>query len=75
MTGDVVNVASRLQGIAPVGGVVVGELTYRATSGVIEYEELEPVSVKGKEEALPVWPRSRLGAVSGSTSNSRRRSR
>ena len=65
VTGDVVNVASRLQGIAPVGGVVVGELTYRATSGVIEYEELEPVSVKGKEEALPVWhaieARSRFG--------------
>ncbi|MGH2540565.1 MAG: ATP-binding protein, partial [Actinomycetota bacterium] len=65
VTGDVVNVASRLQGIAPVGGVVVGELTYRATRGVIEYEELEPVSVKGKEEALPVWraieARSRFG--------------
>ncbi len=65
VTGDVVNVASRLQGIAPVGGVVVGELTYRATRGVIEYEELEPVSVKGKEDALPVWraieARSRFG--------------
>ncbi|MEX2203528.1 MAG: adenylate/guanylate cyclase domain-containing protein [Actinomycetota bacterium] len=65
VTGDVVNVASRLQGIAPVGGVVVGELTYRATRGVIEYEELDPVSVKGKEEALPVWraveARSRFG--------------
>ena len=65
VTGDVVNVASRLQGIAPVGGVVVGELTYRATRGVIEYEGLEPVSVKGKVEALPVWraveARSRFG--------------
>ena len=65
VTGDVVNVASRLQGIAPVGGVVVGELTYRATRGVIEYEELEPVIVKGKGEALAVWralaARSRFG--------------
>ena len=65
VTGDVVNVASRLQGVAPVGGVVVGELTHRATRGPIEYEALAPVSVKGKEEPLPIWratgARSRFG--------------
>ncbi len=65
VTGDVVNVASRLQGLAPTGGVVVGELTHRATRGPIEYEELEPVRVKGKEGAIPVWrvvgARSRFG--------------
>ncbi|HEX6579744.1 MAG TPA: AAA family ATPase [Actinomycetota bacterium] len=65
VTGDVVNVASRLQGIAPVGGVVVGELTHRATRGPIEYEELEPVAVKGKQGPIPVWSavgaRSRFG--------------
>ncbi len=65
VTGDVVNVASRLQGLAPVGGVVVGELTYRATMGPIEYEALDPVDVKGKAEPLPIWratgARSRFG--------------
>jgi class 3 adenylate cyclase/tetratricopeptide (TPR) repeat protein len=65
VTGDVVNVASRLQAIAPVGGVVVGQLTHRSTQDQIEYEELEPVNVKGKEQALPVWraigARSRFG--------------
>jgi class 3 adenylate cyclase/tetratricopeptide (TPR) repeat protein len=65
VTGDVVNVASRLQGVAPTGGVVVGELTRRATGSQIEYEELEPVAVKGKEEPLPIWravgARSRFG--------------
>jgi class 3 adenylate cyclase/tetratricopeptide (TPR) repeat protein len=65
VTGDVVNVASRLQGIAPTGGVVVGELTHRATRGPIEYEELAPVEVKGKDAPLPVWhaigARSRFG--------------
>jgi class 3 adenylate cyclase/tetratricopeptide (TPR) repeat protein len=55
VTGDVVNVASRLQGVAPVGGLVVGELTYRATRDQIEYEALEPAFVKGKEEPLPIW--------------------
>jgi class 3 adenylate cyclase/tetratricopeptide (TPR) repeat protein len=65
VTGDVVNVASRLQGVAPVGGIVVGELTHRATRGPIEYEELEPVEVKGKEGRIPIWrvvgARSRFG--------------
>jgi class 3 adenylate cyclase/tetratricopeptide (TPR) repeat protein len=65
VTGDVVNVASRLQGVAPVGGVVVGELTRRATGDQIEYEELEPVLVKGKGEPIPIWratgARSRFG--------------
>jgi predicted ATPase/class 3 adenylate cyclase len=65
VTGDVVNVASRLQGAAPVGAVVVGELTHRPTRDVIEYEELEPISVKGKDGPIPIWraraARSRFG--------------
>jgi class 3 adenylate cyclase/tetratricopeptide (TPR) repeat protein len=65
VTGDVVNVASRLQGAAPVGGVVVGELTHRSTGDVIEYEELPPIGVKGKDEPVPIWraiaARSRFG--------------
>ena len=65
VTGDVVNTASRLQGVAPVGGLVVGELTYHATSNSIGYQELEPVSVKGKTKAIPIWQaagaRSRFG--------------
>jgi class 3 adenylate cyclase/tetratricopeptide (TPR) repeat protein len=65
VAGDVVNTAARLQTSAPVGGIVVGESTYRATSDVFEYEPLEPVAVKGKAEALPLWhalaPRRRIG--------------
>jgi class 3 adenylate cyclase/tetratricopeptide (TPR) repeat protein len=65
VTGDVVNIASRLQGLAPSGGVVVGELTHRATRTAIEYEELEPVSVRGKDGNIPIWcavaARSRFG--------------
>src|SRR5712691_4549796 len=65
VTGDVVNVASRLQGVAPVGGVVVGELTHRPTREVIHYEDLPPISVKGKDEPIPIWraiaARSRFG--------------
>jgi len=53
--GDVVNTASRLQQVAPIGRVVVGEVTYRATKGLVDYEELEPVTVKGKGEPIPIW--------------------
>jgi class 3 adenylate cyclase/tetratricopeptide (TPR) repeat protein len=66
VTGDVVNTASRLQSVAPAGGIVVGEPTYRATKDVFVYEPLEPVNVKGKTEPLSIWraveARGRSGA-------------
>jgi class 3 adenylate cyclase len=55
VAGDVVNTASRLQQVAPVGGVVVGEGTWRATAQMIDYEPMDPVEVKGKAEPIPVW--------------------
>jgi class 3 adenylate cyclase/tetratricopeptide (TPR) repeat protein len=55
VAGDVVNTASRLQGAAPVGAVVVGEITHRATRDVFRYEELAPVAVKGKSEPVALW--------------------
>jgi hypothetical protein len=67
VTGDVVNTASRLQEVTPVGGVVVGEDTYKATRQTIDYETLTPVTVKGKAEPVPVWralaPLTRFGAA------------
>lgn len=55
VAGDVVNTASRLQALAPPGGVVVGEATHHATRRVIAYRELAPATVKGKAEPLRVW--------------------
>jgi class 3 adenylate cyclase/tetratricopeptide (TPR) repeat protein len=64
-TGDVVNTASRLQGVAPINGVAVSEATYRQTERVFDYEALGTAQVKGKSEPLVVWqplrPRARLG--------------
>src|SRR5919198_354903 len=54
-SGDVVNTAARLQTAAPIDGVVVGEVTYRATRDLIEYEELPPVEAKGKAAPIPCW--------------------
>jgi class 3 adenylate cyclase len=65
VVGDVVNTASRLQGVAPAGGVVVGEPTWRATRSLFDFEQLDAVRVKGKAQPLAIWrvagARSRLG--------------
>jgi class 3 adenylate cyclase/tetratricopeptide (TPR) repeat protein len=53
--GDVVNTAARMQSAAPVGGILVGESTYRATRQAIEYRDAEPMVAKGKAEPVPVW--------------------
>jgi class 3 adenylate cyclase/tetratricopeptide (TPR) repeat protein len=55
VAGDVINTASRLQSVAPVGGVAVGETTYRLTKDVFVYESLQPVELKGKAEAVRLW--------------------
>jgi class 3 adenylate cyclase len=55
VSGDVVNTAARLQTAAPVNGVLVGEETYFATRGAIDYEEAEPVVAKGKREPVRAW--------------------
>jgi class 3 adenylate cyclase len=65
VAGDVVNTASRLQNAAPVGGIVVGEETYRATRDAIEYEAASPVVAKGKEHPLPVWLAVRAATAVG----------
>ena len=65
VTGDTVNTAARLQALAPVDGVVVGEGTYAATRSVFDYVALEPVPVKGRTEPVATYrataPRARLG--------------
>ena len=66
VTGDVVNTASRLQGVAPVNAVAVSESTYRATERVFDWEPLEPVRVKGKSEPLALWRPLRAQARLGS---------
>ncbi len=55
VTGDAVNTASRLQALAPVDGIVVGEPTYRATVHRFAFETLQAAQVKGKAEPLSVW--------------------
>ncbi|HEX5938475.1 MAG TPA: AAA family ATPase [Actinomycetota bacterium] len=53
--GDVVNTASRLQNSAPVGRLIVGDETYRATRTMIRYQELDPIQAKGKKDPVGAW--------------------
>jgi len=58
--GDVVNTASRLQSAAPIGGLVVGAETRRATRHAIDYEELPPSVAKGKASPVETWRATRV---------------
>ena len=55
VTGDVVNTAARLQAAAPIGAVLVGDETYRATKEAILYAPSAAVEAKGKDKPVPAW--------------------
>ena len=55
VTGDTVNVASRLQTASRPGAVTVGERTMRATQDAVRYEPLEPLELRGRMERVPAW--------------------
>ncbi len=53
--GDTVNLASRVEHAAPLGGVLISHNTYRHVRGVFEVTLLEPITVKGKSEPVKVY--------------------
>jgi len=55
VTGDAVNVAARLEQAAGDTETLIGPLTHRLVRGVVEVEELEPLSLKGKAETVPAF--------------------
>jgi class 3 adenylate cyclase/tetratricopeptide (TPR) repeat protein len=70
VAGDLVNTASRLQGMAPPGTVLVGDATRRATAEAIAYEEIGEQQLKGKATPVPAW---RAVSVLGMRGGARRR--
>jgi class 3 adenylate cyclase/tetratricopeptide (TPR) repeat protein len=54
-TGDVVNVAARLEQAAPPGQILLGEQTLRLARGAVEVEPVEPMTLKGKRERVSAW--------------------
>ena len=55
VAGDLVNTASRLQGVAEPGTVLVGEATQRASSAAIAYEVVGDQALRGKALPVAAW--------------------
>ena len=55
VTGDTVNLTSRLEKNAPAGGVLISHDTYRQVYGLFNTQALPPLSVKGKAEPLQTY--------------------
>lgn len=53
--GDAVNLASRLEHAAPVGGVLISHETYMHVRGLFDVEPQEPLQVKGKQEPVRTY--------------------
>jgi class 3 adenylate cyclase/predicted ATPase len=63
--GHVINLASRLQGVAPPDGIVVSEETRRLVEGYFELRGLGPTEIKGIGEPINVYEVGGVGALHG----------
>lgn len=61
ITGDPINLGSRLVDLAKAGEILVGERTFRQAEGYFSFETLEPKRVKGKVGLVPIY---RVGGTS-----------
>ncbi len=53
--GDCVNVASRLNGLAGPGEIIISNSVYEKISDMIAVEALPPQEIKGKSEPIDVF--------------------
>lgn len=53
--GDTVNLASRLEEAAPIGGILIAHNTYRHVQGLFNLQTLPPIRVRGKAESVQVY--------------------
>lgn len=53
--GDTVNLASRIEGLADPGTILVSEETYRLTEGLFRFESAGQRKVKGKEKPVQAY--------------------
>src|SRR5206468_948331 len=54
-TGETVNIAARLEGLASPGTVVISEATSRLVRDAFALEALGPTALKGVAEPMPVY--------------------
>ncbi|WP_346434200.1 ATP-binding protein [Phytohabitans maris] len=55
VAGDVVNTASRMQAVAPPGGVLVCGTTYALTRSAVRYAARPAVTLRGRSAPTEVW--------------------
>ncbi|MEO7913407.1 MAG: adenylate/guanylate cyclase domain-containing protein, partial [Roseiflexaceae bacterium] len=55
VVGDTVNLSSRLEHAAPIGGILISHATYRHVRGIFDVLPQPPLSVKGKAEPIQVY--------------------
>ena len=72
VSGDLVNTASRLQGVAPSGAVLIDEATHRATQAGIAAEPLGEQDLRGRAAPVPAWHALRTLAMRGGRGRSDR---
>lgn len=53
--GDSVNVAARLQQLAPPSAIYLGEATYKRVQGAFKLKDLGSIQLKGKEKKINVY--------------------
>ena len=63
--GHVANMAARMQGVAPAGGIVISEETRRLVEGYFELRGLGSREVKGVSEPINVYEVVGIGALRG----------
>ena len=54
VSGDTINVAARLSGLAEADQIIVGPDTYHQAEGYFAFEDLEPAKVKGKADPIRI---------------------
>jgi len=55
VTGDTINVASRLSDLAEARDILVGSDTFRASQSQFIFQSLKPAKVKGKSKHIPIY--------------------
>jgi class 3 adenylate cyclase/tetratricopeptide (TPR) repeat protein len=55
VVGDAVNIAARLEQVAEPDEILIGEDTYRLVHDAVTAEQVGPLELRGKTEAVPAW--------------------
>lgn len=68
VTGDTVNLASRLDGLAGAGETLIADTVYRAVDALVDAEDAGETTVKGLDDPVRVWRLRGLAADGGDKS-------